>query len=79
MKPKPSTPPRKTTDIITCFDTLDAHCGRLETLAGLLALCLESGCSGVDPRLVGSTGDLMLEEIEKLRGCRHRLWKELES
>ena len=79
MKKQSSPPPRKTSDILTCLDTIDAHCGRLETLAGLLALCLESGCPGVDPHLVGSTGDLMLKEIEKLRGCRHRLGKELES
>jgi hypothetical protein len=68
---------RKTPAIITCLDDHAIHCGRLKTLAGLLALCQESGCSGLDPKLVGGTGALLLRELEELDHLQNQLWKEL--
>ncbi|MFA6270772.1 MAG: hypothetical protein WC657_06230 [Candidatus Paceibacterota bacterium] len=73
---KPS-PDRKPGEITVCLDGLDEHHQALGTLAGLVALCEESGNPVVETRTVGRAGRLMLRELEQIRRWRERLAKEL--
>ena len=75
MKKKPV---QQSVEFVECLDRIDAHRQNLQTLAQLLALCDEVSCMVVDARMVGGTGWLLLEELEKLRGTRDLLAKKIE-
>ncbi len=68
---------RKPGELASCLDGLDEHHQALGTLAGLVALCEESGNPVVETRTVGRAGRLMLRELEQIRKWRERLAKEL--
>ena len=71
------TPDRKPGELTLCLDARDEHHQALGTLAGLVALCEESGNPVVETRTVGRAGRLMLRELEQIRTWRERLAKEL--